>query len=140
MFIRTSLFSVQKRYVSWFKRFTSLVPGFTYTKFVTLCLVPPIDERLKQLILEKQSDYGYKVLEMEVMSDHVHLLIDVNPKRGVYYVVNRIKGYTSHVLREEFPELKRKLPTLWTHSKFISSVGAVTLDVVKKYIEEQKGV
>ena len=109
-------------------------------KYRRRVLIPPIDERLKQLILEKQSDYGYKVLEMEVMPDHVHLLIDVNPKRGVYYVVNRIKGYTSHVLREEFPELKRKLPTLWTHSKFISSVGAVTLDVVKKYIEEQKGV
>ena len=54
----------------------------------------------------------YKVLEMEVMPDQVYQLIDVNHKRGVYYVVNRIKGYTSHVLREEFPELKRKLPTL----------------------------
>jgi Transposase and inactivated derivatives len=54
----------------------------------------------------------YKVLEMEVMPDHVHHLIDVNTKKGVYYVVNRIKGYTSHILREDFPELKRKLPTL----------------------------
>jgi len=103
-------------------------------------LNPPIDDRVKQLILEKQGDYGYKMLEMEVMPDHVHLLIDVDPKKGVYYAVNRIKGHTSHVLREEFPELKRKLPTLWTHSKFISSVGAVTLEVVKKYIEEEKGV
>jgi len=76
---------------------------------------------------------------MEVMPYQVYHLIDVNPKKGVYYM-NIIKGYTSHILREEFPELKRKLPTLWTHSKFISSVGAVTLDVVKKYIEEQKGV
>ena len=49
---------------------------------------------------------------MEVMPDQVYQLIDVNHKRGVYYVVNRIKGYTSHVLREEFPELKRKLLTL----------------------------
>jgi len=77
---------------------------------------------------------------MEVMPYQVYHLIDVNHKRGVYYVVNRIKGYTSHILREEFPEPKRKLPTLWTHSKFISSVGAVTFKVVKKYIEEQKGV
>jgi len=64
---------------------------------------------------------------MEVMPDQVYHLIDVNHKRGVYYIVNRIKGYISHVLREEFPELKRKLPTLWTHSKFISSVGAVII-------------
>ena len=58
-------------------------------KYRRRVIVPPIDGRLKELILEKQSDYGYKVLEMEVMPDHVHLLIDVNPKRGVYYVVNR---------------------------------------------------
>jgi len=77
---------------------------------------------------------------MEVMPDQVYHLIDVNHKRGVYYVVNRINGYNSHILREEFPELKRKLPTLWIHSKFISSVGAVIFNVVKKYIEEQKGV
>ena len=76
---------------------------------------------------------------MEVMPDQVYHLIDVNHKRGVYYVVNRIKGYTSHVLREEFPELKRKLPTMWTHSKFISSVGAVIFKVVKKYIGSRKG-
>ena len=90
-------------------------------------------------IFEKKNDYVYKVLEMEVMPDHVYHLIDLNHKRGVYYVVNRIKCYTSHILREEFPELKRKLPTMWTHSKFISSVGAVIFKVVKKYIGSRKG-
>ncbi len=99
-----------------------------------------VDTRLKELILEKQKEYEYKILEMEIMPDHVHLLIDVNPKLGIYYVVGRIKGYSSFVLRKEFPMLKRKIPTLWTHSKFISSVGSVTLEVVKKYIEEQKKV
>ena len=72
------------------------------------------------------------------MPDHVHLLIDVNPKIGVWTTVNKIKGYTSNILRKEFPELKSKLPTLWSHSKFISTVGSVTLETVKKYIEEQK--
>jgi len=99
-----------------------------------------IDVRLKQLILEKQKEYGYDVLDMEVMPDHVHLLLDIDPKRGVVTVVNMIKGYTSHELRNEFPTLKSRLPTLWTHSKFISSVGSVTLEVVKKYIEEQRRV
>ena len=103
-------------------------------------LVSPIDKRLKQLILEKQNEYQYKIIEMEVMSDHVHLLIDCNPKLGIYSVINKIKGYSSRTLREEFPSLKSRIPTLWTRSKFISSVGSVSLDVVKKYIEEQKGV
>ena len=98
-----------------------------------------IEARLKNLILEKQEKYDYKVIDMEVMPDHVHLLLDINPKVGVFYVVNQIKGYTSRVIRNEFPELKRRLPALWTRSKFISSVGAVTLEVVKRYIEEQKG-
>lgn len=109
-------------------------------KFRRKVLVGGIDLRLKELVLEKQNEYEFRVLDMEVMPDHVHLLISCNPKKGVYDIVNHIKGYSSHVLREEFPSLKTRLPTLWTRSKFISSVGSVTLDVVKKYIEEQKNV
>lgn len=102
-------------------------------------LVGKIEQRLKELIKQKETEYHFEVLEMEVMPDHVHLLLDVNPKFGIYDIVNHIKGFTSHELRKEFKALRTKLPTLWTRSKFISSVGAVTLDVVKRYIEEQKG-
>ena len=109
-------------------------------KYRRSVLVEGIDTRLKELILNKEKEYGYEVLDMEIMPDHVHLLLDVNPKIGVFTVVNHIKGYTSHELRKEFPSLKSRLPTLWTQSKFISSVGAVTLEVVKKYIKSQKGV
>jgi putative transposase len=109
-------------------------------KYRRKVLEQDIAKRLNQLIHEKQNEYGYEVLDMEVLSDHVHLLIDVNPKIGVFTVVNKIKGYTSRVLREEFPDLKSRLPTLWTESKFISTVGAVTLEVVKRYIEEQRTV
>ena len=109
-------------------------------KYRRKVLTDGIDERLKELITEKQEEYGYEVLDMEVMPDHVHLLLDVDPKIGIYSVVTKIKGYTSKQLREEFQALKKRIPTLWTHSKFISSVGSVTLDVVKRYIEEQKHV
>ena len=61
-----------------------------------------IDVRLKELILEKQDEYQYKILEMEVMPDHVHLLIDINPRLGVYHVINQVKGYSSSVLRSKF--------------------------------------
>jgi putative transposase len=103
-------------------------------------LINGVDERFKKIVKEKQEKYGYTVLDMEVMPDHVHLILDVNPKIGIFSVVSKIKGCTSRVLREEFPALKKRIPTLWTHSIFISSVGAVTLEVVKKYIEEQKKV
>ena len=109
-------------------------------KYRRSVLTDGIDLRLKELIKEKETEYGYEILDMEVMPDHVHLLLDVNPKIGIVDIVNKIKRYTSHTLRIEFPSLKSRLPTLWTRSKFISSVGAVSLEVVKKYITEQKSV
>jgi len=103
-------------------------------------LRPPLDSRLKEPIVEKQADHGYTVLGMEVMPDHVHLLLDANLQVGIVKIVGQIKGYTAHRLRTEFPWLKKRLPSLWTRSKFISSVGAVTLEVIKQYLDEQKGV
>jgi putative transposase len=108
-------------------------------KYRRAVLIDEIAERLEELIYEKQEEYDYKVVECEILPDHVHLLLDVNPKTGVYTVVRKIKGYTSHALREKFPQLKKRLPTLWTQSKFISSCGAVTLFAVKQYLEDQKG-
>jgi putative transposase len=107
-------------------------------KYRRKILTGDIEDRLKELIIEKQDEYGYTILEMEVMPDHIHLLIDVNPKIGVYKAICSIKRYTSNILRTEFRQLRSRLPTLWTRSKFISTVGSVSLDVVKKYIEEQK--
>jgi putative transposase len=88
---------------------------------------------LKDLNLVKQEEYGYLVMGLEVMPDHVHLLLDVDPRIGIAAVTAKIKGYTSHELREQFP-------WLWTRAKFISTVGAVTLEVVQQYIAAQKGV
>lgn len=109
-------------------------------KYRRKVLINGVDVRLKELLIEKQDEYGYKIIEMEVMPDHTHLLIDTDPRIGIVEIVGKIKGYTSFQLRNEFPWLKKRLPTLWTRSKFISTVGAVTLEVVQKYIEEQKTV
>jgi putative transposase len=109
-------------------------------KYRRKVLIDGVDDRLKELVNEKQVDYGYEVLDMEVMPDHVHLLISCDPRIGVNKVVRQIKGYTSRMIRQEFPWMKRRLPTLWTRSKFISTCGAVTLEVVQQYIADQKGV
>jgi putative transposase len=109
-------------------------------KYRRAVLEDAVARRLKEMILEKQAEYGYAVMSMEIMPEHVHLLLDVDPRVGVNNVVAKIKGYTSHELREEYPWLKKRLPTLWTRSKFISTVGAVTLDTVQRYIADQKGV
>ena len=107
-------------------------------KYRRKVLHEPIAERFKELVLSLQEQYNFIVIEMEVMPDHVHLLLDIDPTVGVNKIVSKIKGFTAHYLTREFPELKRKLPTLWTRSKFIATVGSVSLEVVKQYIEEQK--
>ena len=109
-------------------------------KYRRKVLVDQVETRLKELLIEISSAIDCQIETMEVMPDHVHLLIDCNPKLGIYNIINKIKGYSSKTLRKEFPSLKSRIPTLWTRSKFISSVGSVSLDIVKQYIENQKGV
>jgi putative transposase len=98
-----------------------------------------IADRLKELLDTKTKELHVEILESEIMPDHVHLLLDANPTDAIGTIVGRLKGYTSKYLRAEFPELKRRLPTLWTNSYFVSTVGGVTLSVLKKYTENQKG-
>ena len=110
------------------------------TKYRRSVLSPEIQERLKVLIHQQQEVYGYLVREVQSMPDHIHLLASIPPNVPVSQVVGKIKGYTAKTLREEFPILQRKLPCLWTRSKFVASAGSVTLDVLKQYVQNQKGV
>lgn len=109
-------------------------------KYRRKVLIDGVDARLKELVFEKQSEYGYEVIEIEVMPDHVHLLLSINPTLCPSDVIGKIKGYTAHQLREEFTWLKSRIPSLWTRSKFISTCGTVSIETVKKYIESQKNV
>ena len=102
-------------------------------------LVPLNDSLLKELVIEKQREYSYVVLEIEVMSDHVHLLLDVDPRAGIDVVVHKIKGYAAHTIRKDYPWIKSTLPSTWIRSRFIASIGSVSLDVAKQYIAGQKG-
>ena len=75
---------------------------------------------------------------MEVMPDHVHLLVECDPQFGIHRFIQLVKGNTSHVLRSAFPMLKRRLPSLWTNSYFVATVGGAPLAVIQQYIESQK--
>lgn len=99
-----------------------------------------IETRLKELIVETAKGISADVIEMEVMPDHVHLLLEVDPQYGINKAVRHIKGVSSHALRSEFPSLKSRLPTLWTNSYFVSTVGGAPFEAVKRYIENQKNV
>lgn len=97
-----------------------------------------MEVRLKEIIAEVIEEKGAWLIEMEAMPDHVHLLVEVDPQYGVHKLVKAIKGRSSRVLREEFPWLKSKLPSLWTNSYFVATVGGAPLSVIKRYIEAQK--
>ena len=108
-------------------------------KYRRKVLVDGLDTRLKEVFLKIAQDHGFAILEMEVMPDHVHLLIDCNPRYGIMQCVTDLKWGSAHVLNAEYPQLKKKLPSIWTRSCFVATVGSVSMETVKQYIASQKG-
>jgi putative transposase len=102
-------------------------------------LTAEVESRLRQLIAEKAAELGMTIHALEVMPDHVHLFVEADPTLSVAEIVNRFKGYTSRVLRQEFAMLRSRLPTLWSRSYYAGTVGAVSETTVKRYIADQKG-
>ena len=110
------------------------------SKYRRKVLVEEVGQRLKELIVGVASELRVDIIEMEIMSDHVHLLLEVDPQFGIHRAVKNIKGKTSRILRAEFISLRTRLPSLWTNSYFVATVGEAPLEVIKQYIESQKYV
>lgn len=109
-------------------------------KYRRKVLVDGVDARLKEILHEVVSETTGEILEIEVMPDHVHVLVEIDPQYGIAKLVRNMKGRSSRFLRQEFPWLKSRLPTLWTNSYFVSTVGGAPSSIVKQYIENQKNV
>ena len=107
-------------------------------KYRRKVLANGVDSRLKELIIQICQEIKVEIIEMEIMPDHLHLLIEVDPQFGVHKAIKLIKGRTSRILRQEFPYLTTKLPTLWTNSYFVSTVGGAPLEKIKEYVANQK--
>lgn len=110
------------------------------SKYRRKVLVEEVGQRLKELIIGVASELRVDIIEMEIMPDHVHLLLEVDPQFGIHRAVKNIKGKTSRILRAEFISLRTRLPSLWTNSYFVATVGGAPLEVIKQYIESQKYV
>ena len=109
-------------------------------KYRRQVLVDGVDVRLKEIIREAAAERRAEIMELEVMPDHVRLLVEVDPQFGVHRLVRLLKRRSSRLLRQEFPRLRSRLPTLWTNSYFVATVGGAPLAIVKQYIENQKHV
>jgi putative transposase len=107
-------------------------------KYRRRVLVGPVETRLKEIVSQVVAEAGGEVIEVEVMPDHVHLLAEVPPTVPLSRLMQTLKGRSSRVLRQEFPHLRRRLPVLWSPSWFCSTVGGAPLEVVRRYVENQK--
>ena len=109
-------------------------------KYRRKVLVDGVDTRLKEIIEDICKEHCIEIIEMEIMPEHVHLLMEVDPQYGVHKAVKKIKGRTSRILRQEFNWLSSRIPSLWTNSYFVSTVGGAPLSIIKQYIKNQKNV
>lgn len=107
-------------------------------KYRRKVLVDEVAVRLKELIEKIAQELKVDIIEVETDKDHVHILAEVEPQFGVNQFIRKLKGKTSRILRDEFPHLRKRLPTLWTNSYFVSTVGGAPLEVIKQYIENQQ--
>jgi putative transposase len=104
-------------------------------KYRRKVLVDLVAIRLEEIIRNTTADKQVEIIEMEIMPDHVHLLSEVHPQYGVHVYVRLLKGRSSRLMRQEFISLRSRLPTKWTNSYSISTVGGAPLEIVKQYIE-----
>jgi putative transposase len=102
--------------------------------------VGPIAKRCEPVLRQVAAKYPAEILALDIMPDHVHGLLEVDPQLGMPKLVKNLKGVSSHTLRQEFRTLKSRLPTLWANSYFVSTVGGAPLAVIKQFAENQKNV
>lgn len=108
-------------------------------KYRRSVLTDKVADTLRELLYQKASELEVTIEALEIMPDHVHLFISSDPTEAPQRIVNQFKGFTSRKLREIHPHLKSRLPCMWSRSYYIGSVGHVSEQTVKAYIESQKG-
>ncbi|WP_297068988.1 IS200/IS605 family transposase [Thermococcus sp.] len=102
-------------------------------------LTGKVAERLKEMLKEYAEEIGCEVIALEVMPDHVHVFLQAKPNLSPAQIVNHLKGKTARKLLQEFPKLRSKTThgRLWSRSYFVASVGSITDEIVKHYVETQ---
>ena len=110
------------------------------SKYRRNVLTGDIESRLKDLVIQKSNENGWSIENIEIMPDHLHLIIKATPSDSISHIVSQLKGYTSSVLRNEFELLRTRLPTLWTRSFYVETIGHISESVIKKYIDDQKRI
>ncbi len=111
-----------------------------YPKYRRKVIVDYVETRLQDIIRNNARENNREIIAPETMPDHVHLFIKADPTVAPNNIIARIKGRSSRILRNEFPTLRSRLPTLWTRSYFVSTHVHVSSEAIKRYVEEQKSI
>lgn len=98
---------------------------------------PNVETRFKEIVKNICEELEIEIIAIECDKDHTHIFLNCLPTLSPSDIMNKIKGVSSKLIREEFEELNR-MPSLWTRSYFVSTAGNVSSETIKKYVEEQK--
>ena len=107
-------------------------------KYRRKLLSADVERRLKQIAQQVADERRCAMLEMQADQDHFQMRVECDPQFGIHRLVKAIKGRSSRLLRQEFSLLRTRVPTLWTNSYFVATVGSAPLAAVKQYIASQK--
>jgi putative transposase len=113
------------------------------TKYRRQCISPLMLERLKEIFQATVEKWHGELIEFNGETDHVHLLISLNPKLRLSDFVNNMKTVSSRLIRKDFAEELREVywkPVFWSRSYCILTCGGAPLSVIKQYIENQKSI
>ena len=108
------------------------------TKYRRPVLTEQVTSKLAVLLNNKAKQLGVSIDTLEIMPDHVHIFVKCSPVDSPHFVVQQFKGNSSKILRDEFSELRTRIPTLWTRSYYCESIGHISEKTIKQYIEDQK--
>ena len=100
-------------------------------------MINGVEERFKNLVKYVCEEMKIEIIAIECDKDHTHIFLNTLPTLSPSDIMQKIKGYTSKIIREEFKELSN-MPSLWTRSYFVSTAGNVSSETIKIYVENQK--
>jgi len=134
-----------KKYIVDYKSNKNIVYSCKYhviwcPKYRRKVLINGVDNHLKNIVKEVCHESLADLLEIEVIADHLHIMVEVDPQFGIHKLIKRIKGRSSRILRKEYKFLRSRLPTLWSNSYFVTTLGGAPLEIIKQYIKDQKNV
>lgn len=109
-------------------------------KYRRKVLVGSVEKTLKRILSEIAEEKGFLIEEVECDKDHIHVFASAKPKVAPSYIYKMMKGISARRLFIEHPELKDKLwgGHLWNPSTYIETIGHISKESVKKYIQDQK--